>query len=89
MQEISKEKTNTISSESFQIAEERKKYLLKKVECRNITTSETYELFDLLNKDPIIRNSDEGIRTLIMLGLGALGGYFLAKMAQPEPSCQR
>ncbi|MBU0701624.1 hypothetical protein KKE26_10115 [bacterium] len=70
-------------------AEERKKYLLNKVERRSITKPETYELADILSEDTTIRNSDEGIRTLIMLGLGVLGGYALAKMFQPEPSCQR
>lgn len=69
--------------------EERKKYLLKKVLYRDITEPETRELADILSKDPAIRNSDEGIRALIMLGLGALGGYILAKMFQPELSCQR
>ncbi|MEK7813791.1 MAG: hypothetical protein AAB296_08525 [Candidatus Desantisbacteria bacterium] len=89
MQEISKVKTDTILSERFQTAEERKKYLLEKVKHRTITTPETYELSDLLQDDPIIRNSDEGIRTLIMFGLGVFGGYILAKSVQPELSCQR
>lgn len=88
MQEICKENTNTTALEHFH-AEERKKDLLKKVELRTITRSETYELGDILSKDTVIRNSDEGIRALIMIGLGALGGYALAKMFQPETSCQR
>ncbi|MDI6781156.1 MAG: hypothetical protein QME49_03495 [bacterium] len=89
MQEISKTETNTMSSESFQIAEERKKDLLEKVKRRTITIPETYELSDLLQDDPKIRNLDENMRTLIMIGLGALGGYIIAKLVQPEPSCQR
>ncbi|MFH1897269.1 MAG: hypothetical protein ABH886_03390 [Candidatus Desantisbacteria bacterium] len=88
MKEICKNDANTIASERFQI-EERKKCLLEKAKHRTITTPETYELGDILEKDPIIRNSDEGIRTILMIGLGALGGYALAKMFQPEPSCQR
>lgn len=71
------------------LVDERKKYLFEKVEHRTITKPETYELADILSKDPIICSSDEAIRTIIMIGLGALGGYALAKMFQPEPSCQR
>ncbi|PKP57742.1 MAG: hypothetical protein CVT88_08470 [Candidatus Altiarchaeales archaeon HGW-Altiarchaeales-1] len=62
--------------------EERKKYLLRKVEDRTISESEALELAGILNKDAKIRELDEGVRTLITLGLGALGGYLMAKLLE-------
>ncbi|PKP61011.1 MAG: hypothetical protein CVT88_01430 [Candidatus Altiarchaeales archaeon HGW-Altiarchaeales-1] len=66
--------------------EERKKYLLTKVEDLTITESEALDLADILNKDAKIRELDDGIRTLITLGLGALGGYIIAKLLEKPPS---
>ena len=57
--------------------EERKKYLLVKVEDRTITDAEALELADILNNDAKIRELDDGVRTLIILGLGALGGHVI------------
>ncbi|OQX19826.1 MAG: hypothetical protein BWK75_05325 [Candidatus Altiarchaeales archaeon A3] len=65
--------------------EERKKYLLRKVEDRTISESEALELAGILNNDAKIRELDDGVRTLIVLGLGALGGYLMAKLLEKSP----
>lgn len=60
---------------ALRVAIERKKELLEKVVRLTITTPETHELADILGNDPIIRNLDEGIRTLIFIGLGSMGTW--------------
>jgi len=64
--------------------EEKKQYLLKKVEDRTINQSEALELGDILIKEENIRKLDDRIKFLIALGLGALGGYALAKLLEEE-----
>lgn len=64
--------------------EERKQYLLKKVEDRTITQSEALELGDILVKEDNIRKLDDRVKFLIALGLGALGGYALSKLLEEE-----
>ena len=63
---------------------ERRQYLLKKVEDRTITRAEALELQEILLKQEDIRKLDDGVKFLIALGLGALGGYALIKLLEEE-----
>ncbi|MDI6730882.1 MAG: hypothetical protein QMD06_05000, partial [Candidatus Altarchaeum sp.] len=65
--------------------EEKKKYLLRKVEDRTIVESETLELTNILNKNAKICELDNGVQTLIILGLSVLGGYLMAKLLEKSP----
>lgn len=56
-----------------------KDILLKKVGSRTIIFDEVIELSKLMEQDTKMQEMDEGMRTLIMLGLGALGCYLSDK----------
>ncbi|MDI6781504.1 MAG: hypothetical protein QME49_05305 [bacterium] len=64
--------------------EEKKNMLLEKVANRSITSDEVIELSEILEEESATREMNEGVRTLIMLGLGALGGYLLTRASMQD-----